>query len=156
MPYFKLPGKRKYEYEPAIGELKFSPENLDSDSRQVFDVLHEIGVKTVYCRYNGGHDEGFADLTGAKLEDRTVEFEELKSLLAESSLGSKTSENLIRYYRNYTEPPPRVRVEFYLDGFARSLATHLLGSGFGTGEYSMKGSFRANLVSGKIVDEQER
>ncbi len=156
MPYFRLPGNRKYEYEPAIGQLNFSRENLDPDSRQVFDVLREIGVKTVYCRYNGGGDEGFADFVGVKLEDRIVEFEELKSLLAEGLLGSKTTEDLRRYYRNYEEPSARVRVEFYLDGFARSLATHLLGSGYGTGEYSMKGSFKANLKTGKIVDEQEQ
>ncbi|MDY6898011.1 MAG: hypothetical protein SWZ49_08015, partial [Cyanobacteriota bacterium] len=157
MPYFKLQGNRKYEYEPAIGQLKFSRDNLDSDSQQVFDVLREIGVKTVYCRYNGGHDEGFADFTGAKVEDRVVEFEELKSLLAQGLLGSKTTEYLRRYYGfRHGEPSPQQRVEFYLDEFARSLATHLLGSGYGTGEYSMKGSFKANLLTGKIVDEQER
>lgn len=159
MPYFKLPGNRKYEYEPAIGQLKFSRENLDSDSGLVFDVLHEIGVKTVYCRYDGGGDEGFADFVGVKLEDRIVEFEELKSLLAESSLASETSIDLSRYYGDYNsygKVSPRQRVEFCLDVFARSLATYLLGSGYGTGEYSMKGSFRANLVTGKIIDEQER
>ena len=156
MPYFKLPDRRKYEYEPAIGQFTFTAENLDPDSRQVFNVLREIKVKTVYCRYNGGGDEGFADFVGAKLEDRIVEFDELKSLLAEGLLGSKTTEDLRRYYCNYEEPSARVRVEFYLDVFARSLATHLLGSGYGTGEYSMKGSFRANLETGKIVDEQER
>lgn len=140
MPYFKLPDRRNYEYEPAIGQLKFSRENLDSDSQQVFDVLREIGVKTVYCRYNGGHDEGFADFTGAKLEDRIIEFEELKSLFVESSLGSKTTEYLRRYYGSrHGEPSSEQRIEFYLDMFARALATHLLGNGYGTGEYSMKG-----------------
>ncbi len=87
MPYFKLPGKRKYEYEPAIRQLKFSRENLDLDSGLVFDILREIGVKTVYCRYNGGGDEGFADFVGVKLEDRIVEFEELKSLQLSSWLS---------------------------------------------------------------------
>lgn len=157
MPYFKLPGNRKYQYEPAIGQLKFTRENLNTDSQQVFDVLREIGVKSVYCRYNGGGDEGFADFTGAKIEDRIVEFEELKSLLIETSLGSKTTEYLHRYYGSpHGELSAQQRVEFYLDEFARALATYLLGRGYGTGEYSMKGSFRANLVTGKIVDEQER
>ncbi|AFY58808.1 hypothetical protein Riv7116_6479 [Rivularia sp. PCC 7116] len=133
MPYFKLPNQRKYEYEPAIGELKFTRENLNTDSRQIFDVLREIGVKTVYCRYNGGHDEGFADFTGAKVEDRIVEFEELKSLLAETSLVSEASIDLSRYYGDYNRYPevsPRQRVVFCLDVFACALATHLLGSGY--------------------------
>jgi hypothetical protein len=153
MPYFKYLGKRKYEYVLASGQL--NPENLDPDSRQVFDVLREIGAQVVYCRYNGGGDEGFAQLSGVKLEDRVVEFDDLRSQLADGLLGSKTSEHLHSYYRHF-EPSREQRVEFFLDLFADSLAIYLLGQGYGTGEYSMKGFFKANLVTGEIVDEQEQ
>ncbi|MBV6624536.1 MAG: hypothetical protein KI793_16620 [Rivularia sp. (in: Bacteria)] len=69
----------------------------------------------------------FADFTGAKLEDRIVEFEELKSLLAQSSLIDETSIDLSRYYGDYSrykQVSPRQRVEFCLDVFARALAIH--------------------------------
>ena len=154
MPYFKFRGKRKYEYELASGQ--FNRENLDPDSRQVFDVLRDLGVKVIYCRYNGGGDEGFAQFSGVKLEDRIIEFDDLKYQLSEGSLGSKTSQYLRSYYRSLGEPSPEQRVEFFLDLLASSLATFLLGQGYGTGEYSMKGSFRANLETGEITDEQRQ
>ena len=154
MPYFKYRGRRKYEYELASGQ--FNPEILDPDSRQVIDVLIELGVKIIYCRYNGGGDEGFAECSGVKLEDSIVEFEELKSRLADGLLGSKTSQYLRSYYYSLGEPSREQRVEFFLDLLASALATCLLGQGFGTGEYSMKGSFRANLETGAIIDEQRQ
>jgi hypothetical protein len=111
MPYFKYPNQRKYEYQLAGGQ--FNPENLDSDSRQVFDVLHEFGAKVVYCRYNGGGDEGFAHFDKIELEDRAVGLNELKQQLAEGSLGSKTSEYLRSYYHT-DQPSPEQRVDFFL------------------------------------------
>jgi hypothetical protein len=153
MPYFKLSGERKYEYQLANG--LFTPEELDPDSRQVFDVLRELGVTTVYCSYNGGNDEGFAQLSGVKLEGSIVEFDDLKQQLTGGLLGSKTSEYLRRYYSySAKEPSQEQRVDFFLDLFADSLANRLLGQGYGTGEYSMKGSFRANLETGEIIDER--
>ncbi len=159
MPYFKYRGKRKYEYELADGQ--FTPEDLDPELRQVFDVLRELGVRTVYCRYNGGGDEGFAQLSGVKLEDKIVEFTDLKQQLTEGLLGSKTSDKYLRRYYSYSsfgfeEPSRGQRVEFFLNLFAGFLATRLLGQGYGTGEYSMKGSFRANLETGEIIDEQRQ
>ncbi len=112
MPYFKYRDKRKYEYELASGQ--FSPENLEPDSRQVFDVLHEFGAKVVYCRYNGGGDEGFAQLSGVKLEARIVEVDDLKHQLADGSLGSKTSEYLHSYYSYLGEPSREQRESFFL------------------------------------------
>ncbi len=153
MPYFKYRNKRKYEYELAIGQFK--PENLNSDSRQVFDVLRELGVKVIHCRYNGGGDEGFAHFDRVELEDRTVSLNALKSQLATGSLGSKTSEYLRSYYHS-TQPSPEQRVDFFLELLADELAIHLLGSGYGTGEYSMKGAFSANLETGEIIDQQEQ
>ena len=154
MPYFRLPEQRQYEYELASGQ--FSLQDLDPDSRDVLDVLTELGITSIYCTYNGGHDEGFAYLSVVKLEDGIIEFDDLKHQLAEGSLGIKTSENLNRYYSYVGSPSKKQRVEFYLDGFARSLATRLLGQGYGTGEYSMKGAFKANLKTGQITDEQEQ
>lgn len=154
MPYFRFPEQSQYKYELASGQ--FGPQDLELDSRDVFDVLAELGVTDVYCRYNGGGDEGFAHLSGVKIEDRIVEFDDLKHQLAEGSLGTKMSERLNRYYSYIGAPSKEQRVEFYLDTFADSLAIRLLGRGYGTGEYSMKGSFKANLQTGKITDEQEQ
>lgn len=156
MPYFKYRGKRKYEYELANG--LFTPDDFDPDVRCVFEALHEMGVQLVYCRYHGGGDEGYAELSSVKLNEATIEFDDLKQQLAECSLGRHSSENMLRYYawNNRPNPSPELRVEFFLERFATSLAIFLLGRGFGTGEYSMKGSFSANLETGELIDEQKR
>jgi hypothetical protein len=52
--------------------------------------------------------------------------------------------------KSYLHPPTP-----FLELFADELAIALLGK-YGTGEYSMKGSFRANLETGEIIDEQEQ
>lgn len=153
MPYFQEPNQRKYEYELTSNQ-QFNYENLSSDSREVFEVLREFGAKVVYCRYNGGYDEGFAHFDKVEIEDRTIDLNDLKLQLAAGSLGSKTSEYLCRYYHT-NQPLPEQRVEFFLEMFADELAIALLGSGYGTGEYSMKGSFKANLETGEIIDQQE-
>jgi hypothetical protein len=150
MPYFKYRNQRKYEYELASGQFNY--DDLSSDARQVFDLLREFGAKVVCCRYNGGGDEGFAYFERVELEDKTVSLNDLKYQLAEGLLGSKTSQYLHSYYRE--EPLPEQRVEFFLELFADELAIYLLGSGYGTGEYSMKGFFNVNLESGEIIDEQ--
>lgn len=152
MPYFKYPDQQRHEYERATGQ--FTPEELEPDSHQVYEVLRELGVQSVYCSYNRGYDKEFAHFDAVELESETVELNELKLRLTESVLGSRTSEYLQDYYSN-REPSSAQRVDFYLESFANELAIRLLGSGYGTGEYSMKGSFKANLATGAIIDEQE-
>lgn len=155
MPYFKYRNKRKYEYELASGQ--FQSEELDLNSRQAFDILREFGAKIVHCRYNGGDDEGFAHFDKVELEDRTISLNELRQQLAVGSFGSKTSDYLRSYQRSRTnQPSPEQCVDFFLELFARELAIILLGSGYGTGEYSMKGAFEANLETGEIIDQQEQ
>jgi hypothetical protein len=152
MPYFNFFDQDQDDYEPANGQ--FSPDDLEPDSRQVFEILRGLGVQSVYCSYNGGYDEGFAHLDAVELGDRRLELNELKYQLATGVLGSKTSDDLQNYYFN-REPSPDQRVEFYLESFASELAISLLGSNYGTGEFSIRGSFRANLLTREIMDEQE-
>jgi hypothetical protein len=133
----------------------FSPENLNPDARQVYDVLREFGVKIVCCDYNGGGDEEFAQLSLVRLEDKIIEFNNLMPQLIDSSLGSKLTGDLLSYYSYVGEPSPEQRVEFFLELFANSLATYLLGKGYGTGEFSMEGSFSANLENGELIIESQ-
>lgn len=115
MPYFQEPNQRKYKYELTSNQ-QFNYENMSSDSREVFDVLREVGAKFVYCRYNGGGDEGFAHFDQVELEDGTIGLN-VKPQLAASSLGSKTSDYLRSYY-HIQEPSPEQRVDFFLELFA--------------------------------------
>jgi hypothetical protein len=153
MPYFEYPDQQQHEYERASGQ--FTPDELEADARRGYEVLREVGVQTVYCSYNGGYDEGFAHFDAVELQSETIELDELKLRLAGGMLSSGTSEELQNYDSN-REPWTNQGVDFYLESFANELAIRLLGSGYGTGEYSMRGSFKADLATGAIIDEQEQ
>ena len=46
----------------------------------------------------------------------------------------------------------REKVLWSLDWFAYTLASQLLGDGYGTGNYSLRGRFRVDLPTGKLND----
>lgn len=147
-----------HSYEPA--QAQFTPEQLDENSRLVYEALQSMGVTAVRCKYDGGGDEGFAYFGEAMLGDQTLDAPQLGAQLAEGVLGQTSAtppeatapQHLLSYYQNL---PPVERAQAYLEDFANELATILLGDGFGTGEYSMHGSFKTDFQTGEILDEQE-
>jgi hypothetical protein len=135
----------EYEYE-AIEPSQFTPNDLEPKAHRAFEALRELGIQAVYCSYNGGNDEGFANFDAVELESRRVELHELMHRLAGNLLGNKP----------FSDKATQRQFRSNLDLFADALAMRLLGSGYGTGEYSLRGSFRADLMTGIIIDQQEQ
>ena len=107
-------------------------------------------MKVVRCRYNGGHDEGFADFDRAVLEGGAIELLELRRQLLNTPLNAI---DLSKYYGGLGELSAVEQVEYCLEMFAGELANLLLIGGYGTGDFSMRGQFTVNLETGTIADE---
>ncbi|NEQ23473.1 MAG: hypothetical protein F6K28_30835 [Microcoleus sp. SIO2G3] len=137
-------------YEPASAH--FQPEDLEPDSRIVFDELIRLGVKEVRCHYNGGGDEGFAYFDEAISEGGAIGQLDLERQLFNTLLASRRFD--VSWRNDYCSSAAE-RVRFYLEAFAGELATKLLGGSYGTGELSIRGAFTVNLETGAIADIQE-
>jgi hypothetical protein len=106
-------------------------------------ALREMGARRVYCRYDGGHDEGFAWLD--HVEMRTGEKIDVDALS-----------------QHFTKPNGLTRfhdlgIESFADGLGW-LCDHcvamLLGESYGTGEYVMYGAFVIDLDECWIADDE--
>ncbi len=117
-------------------------------------ALSEAGAKHVYCRYDGGNDEGFAWLdhvathTGEKLSGKDI-----AARLTGRGLASRMAAAGLLY-----APPDDADVAFLqslvADGFAIDCALLLLGSGFGTGPFYLYGAFTVDLEACTITDDR--
>jgi hypothetical protein len=120
----------------------------------VVPALSTAGVRSVYCRYDGGNDEGFAWLdhattdTGERLDPAM-----LAKRLADTDLVARLeAAGLIG---SYALGEPAGEVEgIARDGIAIDFAVRLLGNGFGTGPYWLYGAFTADLAAGTITDDR--
>jgi hypothetical protein len=120
----------------------------------IVSALREIGVRRVYCRYDGGGDEGFAWLDHAE----TQSGERLAPTLLARRLG-KTS--LLRRGIDAGLWPRRrvMRAQQLRDiadmQFADECAARLLGGGFGTGEMLLYGALTVDLDTCTIADDRD-
>ena len=145
-------GDDGHTYEPEYGS--FDPEELEGVGRLVHAALVELGVGFVGCSYDGGGDEGFAHFDVAAIGNARLTVDDLSGRLADGPLGEIPEHPWIfppDYFHHLSRSE---RVKEYLDHFAFTLAEHLLGDGYGTGEYSMYGSFVADLTTGAIDDQE--
>jgi hypothetical protein len=145
-------GDLEYSYESA--SARYSPETLEPPARAVHDALRTMGITIVRCHYDGGGDEGFADFREAIRDGEVIGLESLCEQLKEGPVGDVPEKSWI-YPDSYLAGLSRIdRVRQTLDHFAFGLASQLLGEGYGTGEYTMYGDFRADLRTGEIADEE--
>ncbi len=116
--------------------------------------LQNAGVRRAYCRYDGGHDEGFAwparfDMQdGGRLSPRE---------LAEQLRGAGLLHRL--YAADVVDRPmgasPDQETDVAVLGWlCDEWASLLLGTGYGTGEYSMYGAFTVDLDACTITDDR--
>lgn len=157
---FEMPDPSGHTYEPA--ETTFRFQQTESAPRHVRDALLANGFQRVLCRYDGGYDEGFAYFEHAVKGDECVAAAKLPDQLADSPLADPKL--LAAEIAGYPEPvqgemrqrieqmAPTDRIGQLLEDFAFELASSLLGEGFGTGEYSLRGQFQVELNSGRITD----
>ena len=122
-------------------------------TRKLFSIvvpaLKAAGVRSVYCRYDGGNDEGFAWFDHyATVSGALVAADLVGEKLQEIRIG----EMLPKIVTNL--PNEAGALGHYIGGIlSHYWSSMLLGSGFGTGEYVMYGAFIADLDKCTIIDD---
>jgi hypothetical protein len=120
------------------------------ETRALYLALKASGIARVYCRYDGGNDEGFAWVDHAELgTGERLDTAELARRLIANGLPARKRAS---WQRDWPDEP---LVQEMLDyPLAVNWAAALLGGrGFGTGEYSMYGAFIADLLGETISDD---
>lgn len=138
-----------------VGRLGRTDEADDerSISAILIPALRELGVRTIYWRYDGGHDEGFVWLDhartvgGSRLDAPDV----VDRLAADATVRALLDADLIDPQVNLRQALGEL-IDF---GLGEAWATALLGKGFGTGEYSMYGAFSVDLETREILDDPD-
>jgi hypothetical protein len=119
----------------------------------VVAALREIGVRRVYCRYDGGEDEGFAWIDHAELRSgERLAPDQLYARLARTRLPR----NLIdaRLWRRHGWWAATQLGRFADLYFALELAAKLLGGGYGDGPLLLYGAFTVDLDACTITDDR--
>jgi hypothetical protein len=156
----KEPEKTEESYEPVAGAIfRF---DTDLFVKGVRDALVEKGITTVNCHYDGGYDEGFAHFDNAVCDGAVLTPAALVEMLKGGPILDP--ETIAQRYQGFPQhalesmfgematQPAGLQIAGTLEAFADRLARALLGRGFGTGEYTMRGRFRANLETGELID----
>jgi hypothetical protein len=120
----------------------------------MLSALREIGGRRVYCRYDGGNDEGFAWLDSVETGDgERLGVDVVVQRLFDIQVKDKL------YAADLMENDAQMSDREQLYGLVRygmptDWATMLLGSGYGTGEFWMYGAFTVDLVACTITDDR--
>jgi len=147
--------------EVAYKPKKFDPTMLTGASAVIYAMLIAMDLTEFHVRYDGGHDEGFAHADGGRTADRQLRSIEsvVDELATPERIGAiKAAPNpddaRQRYMSEYyAKLAPTELVRRMLDELGDEMANCLLGSSYGTGEYSMYGAFVADLSTGELTDD---
>jgi hypothetical protein len=151
----------------VVGELRLSfPERqreakLRQERRtaQLFSIvvpaLRAIGVRRVYCRYDGGNDEGFAwfdhyEIEDGKPMDSQLVGQRLREMKVYQELGAA---GLVQASGEAAQHEMETLGNLVGGMLSDEWAAILLGQGFGTGEYLMYGAFMVDLEECIISDD---
>lgn len=122
------------------------------EARALHLALKASGIAKVYCRYDGGNDEGFAWLDHAELGTG----ERLEPIAVAERLVARGVPLRRRMFWEKDWPEARVVRDMLDFPLSVNWAAALLGGrGFGTGEYSMYGAFVVDLVAETITDDPQ-
>jgi hypothetical protein len=143
----------------SVDESRRRHEKLLQELRQrIFAVtvpeLRKAGVRRLYCRYDGGHDEGFSRLGCAEMTDgEPLDADAFRQRLFDAGLLDRIyAAGMMRPSAHFSD---RQQLASFLDGSLISeWASMLLGDGYGTGEYSMYGAFTVDLEACTITDDR--
>jgi len=125
----------------------------------VIPALQQIGGRRIYCRYDGGNDEGFAWFDSLELQDgRRIDLGALTERLHDAGvhaiLRSAGVELKDPFSRSAVgDELERGALKDFVDMVCHDFATMLLGQSFGTGEFSMFGAFTVDLEARIISDD---
>lgn len=116
-------------------------------------ALREIGGWRAYCRYDGGHDEGFAWLDSIELRDGArIDTDEVVQQLCDIQvLDRLRAADLFNSSEGVSDQEQLSN--HILHWLCNDWAGMLLGGSYGTGEYSMFGAFTVDLAACTIADD---
>lgn len=140
-----------------VSQPAYSSEYFEKRQQQLValmvPVLKDLGVKQLYCRYDGGNDEGFAWFDHAIMRSgETMAVDALARRLSETDLPRGAHEAGIVQQRGAFPNHARM-AELLHHSLAEEWACKLLGSHYGTGPFSMYGAFTADLDDCTIIDD---
>jgi hypothetical protein len=122
-------------------------------------ALLQIGGRRVYCRYDGGNDEGFAWFDSLELQDNqridlNAVARRLYDIQVHETLRAADVELRDPFMLSGSDSPSEQgAVKSFVELLCNDWATLLLGRGYGTGEYSMFGAFTVDLEARTITDD---
>jgi hypothetical protein len=155
MPFYKVDVNEEGEaveaaeyYERA--QTQVSLVSADDWVKEMHQRLLDLGYRSITVRYDGGYDEGFAYFDraerqfGGTVEATTVAVQLLSGTLARHAETRQTKDGGLQLGNMYLSEPGTAnqRMGYLMDEFAHHGASALLGDGYGTGEYTMRGWFR--------------
>ncbi|MFL5243090.1 MAG: hypothetical protein ACJ8FY_13360 [Gemmataceae bacterium] len=148
-------------YEPAQTKASFA--SADDWLREMHQCLVDLGYQSIILRYDGGNDEGFAYFHGAERPDgstadtTTVARQLLSRPVARHANPTPDDDGRLQVGNIVLREPgtANLRMGCLMDDFADHAASALLGEGYGTGEFTLRGWFRWNLNTGEAIDLPE-
>lgn len=149
--YKREPDGQLSEYEPA--QCPLNQKKLQATAQLALQQITALGITQMTIRYDGGSDEGFTHFQSAKTATGEFTRDELITRLHNGPLGESPETPF--YYRTASEKLTATRqqwTEEALELFIYEMGAQLLGDGFGTGEYSLEGSFIADFQTNMLND----
>lgn len=137
--------RKQLEHEQRSRQLLFSI---------TVPALRDLGARRVYCRVDGGNDEGFSWLDHYETrEGNRLDVEALATQLYEKGLyGKLEAAGLKEEMRVYAKDPKSALKRLVCERLVEEWAWILLGS-FGGGEYLMYGAFTVDLEECTVTDD---
>ncbi|MGY3448636.1 hypothetical protein [Bradyrhizobium sp. USDA 4353] len=146
-----------------ISSAQISREILDNQRRQqllfgaLVPPLRAAGARRAYCRYDGGHDEGFSWLDHYENEagDR-LDLDALAARLLDIGVHDqlRTVGSRFRSAASFRHQKLAELRAVMSDELVEEWAMLLFGGGYGTGEYCMYGAFWVDLEACTITDDR--
>ena len=134
----------------------FAPNDLTGRARRAYDALRALDIHTLALSYNGGYDEGFAQLETAIGDAKSFSLAELIAQFKDGPLGEKIEKRdkseLNVWHPDESQVSREQWTEEAIWDLVETCATKLLGRSYGTGEASLYGRCRADLITGEITD----
>ncbi len=118
-------------------------------------ALQALGVRRAYCRYDGGHDEGFSWLDHYETQEgERIDADVLVRRLYETGIHDELcAAGFEDHMRGVSDDQKMADIKIFVcDWLVEDWAWVLLGS-YGAGEYSMYGAFTVDLDECSVTDD---
>jgi hypothetical protein len=138
--------RKQLEHEQRSRQLLFS---------MMVPALRNLGVRRVYCRFDGGNDEGFSWLDHYETrEGNRIDVEAIATQLHEEGFYDKLEAAGFKHHMRASTAASKKSAlkDVVEERLVNEWAWVLLGS-FGGGEYKMYGAFTVDLEECTVTDD---